>query len=311
MALVKNILRAIAVLLVVTFATFLLMYGNAEGIARSVLGLNATEEGVQAEVVKLGLDQPLLVQYWNWVRHAMTGDLGRSLYTGQSVTDALSTRVPVTLSVAVITLLLTVVFSVLLGVIAAVRGGATDRTVQVVSVLGAAIPGFIVAIVLVFVFAIALRWFPATGYIPIGKSVSGWTKSIVLPVIALLVGAVAGAAAQFRTAMLDQAGKDYVRTLRAHGISEGKIVWRHVLRNSAGPGMIALSLTMIALLGGTTFIETIFALPGIGELSIAAGSISDVPMVMGVVLFMVFMVLVVNLLADVAIYFLNPKARAR
>jgi peptide/nickel transport system permease protein len=311
MALVKNILRAIAVLLVVTFATFLLMYGNAQGIARSVLGLNATEEGVQAEVVKLGLDQPLLVQYWNWVRHAITGDLGRSLYTGQSVTDALSTRVPVTLSVAVITLLLTVVFSVLLGVIAAVRGGATDRTVQVVSVLGAAIPGFIVAIVLVFVFAIALRWFPATGYIPIGKSVSGWTKSIVLPVIALLVGAVAGAAAQFRTAMLDQAGKDYVRTLRAHGISEGKIVWRHVLRNSAGPGMIALSLTMIALLGGTIFIESIFALPGIGELSISAGSISDVPMVMGVVLFMVVMVLVVNLLADVAIYFLNPKARAR
>lgn len=311
MALLKNLLRAIAVLLVVTFAAFALMFGNAQGIARSVLGMNATEDAVQAEVIELGLDQPLLVQYWDWLRHAVTGDLGRSFYTGQTVTDALSTRVPVTLSIAVLTLLFTVVFSVLLGVIAAVRGGATDRTVQVVSVLGAAIPGFVVAIVLVFVFAIALRWLPATGYVPIGKSVTGWLESIALPVVALLVGAVAGAASHFRTAVLDNAGKDYVRTLRAHGISEGKIVWRHVLRNSAGPGMIALSLTMIALLGGTIFIETVFALPGMGQLTVSAGTISDVPMVMGSVLVIVIIVLVVNFLADLATYFLNPKARAR
>jgi peptide/nickel transport system permease protein len=307
--LLSKIARAVAVLLVVTFATFLLMYGNASGIARSTIGLDAKEEAVQAQVVKLGLDRPLLVQYWDWLRHAVTGDLGRSLYTSQSVTDALATRVPVTLTITVFTLILTVVFSVLLGVIAAVRGGATDRTVQVTSVVGAAVPGFIVAIALVFIFAIGLRWLPATGYVPFAESPTRWLESVLLPVIALLVGAVAGAAAQFRAAVLDNAGKDYVRTLRARGISERHIIWRHILRNSAGPGMVALSLTMIALLGGTVFIEQVFALPGMGQLTVSAAYISDVPMVMGAVLWFVILVLVVNFLADLATYFLNPKAR--
>src|SRR6478752_705553 len=113
MALLKNVIRAIAVFLVVTFLAFLLMYGNATGIARSVLGLNTTDEAVQAKIVELGLDQPLVVQYWTWLRNAVTGDLGQSFYTGQSVSDALSTRVPLSLSIIIFTLLLTVVFSVL------------------------------------------------------------------------------------------------------------------------------------------------------------------------------------------------------
>jgi peptide/nickel transport system permease protein len=183
--------------------------------------------------------------------------------------------------------------------------------VQVVSVLGAAIPSFIVAIVLVFTFAINWRVLPATGYVSPDQSVSGWLASVTLPVIALLIGAVAGAAAQFRTAVLDTAGKDYVRTLRARGIPERAVVWRHVLRNSAAPGMIALSLTMIALMGGTVFIEQVFALPGLGQMTVSAATISDVPMVMGTVLVFVLVVLVVNFLADLATYLLNPKARAR
>ena len=126
-----------------------------------------------------------------------------------------------------------------------------------------------------------------------------------------LQGAVAGAAAQFRSAVLDTAGKDFVRTLRARCIAERAVVWRHILRNSAASGMIALSLTMIALLGATIFIEQIFALPGMGQMTVSAATISDVPMVMGAVLVTVLIVLVVNLLADLAIYVLNPKARAR
>jgi peptide/nickel transport system permease protein len=180
-----------------------------------------------------------------------------------------------------------------------------------VSVVGAAIPSFIVAIALVFTFAINWRALPATGYVSPDQSPSGWLGSVTLPVIALLIGAVAGAAAQFRTAVLDTAGKDYVRTLRARGIPERAVVWRHVLRNSAGPGMIALSLTMIALLGGTVFIEQVFALPGMGQLAVSSATISDVPMVMGTVLVTVLIVLIVNFLADLATYLLNPKARAR
>jgi peptide/nickel transport system permease protein len=311
MTLLKSVLRSLAVLLVVTFVTFCLMYSNGPGIAQTTLGLGATPEAIQAQLVKLGLDRPLLVQYGDWLTSAVTGDLGRSFYTSESVTAALANRVPVTLAVVVLTLLLTAVLSVLLGVVAAVRGGPTDRLVQVVSVLGAAIPSFIVAIVLVFTFAINWRVLPATGYVSPDQSVSGWLASVTLPVIALLIGAVAGAAAQFRSAVLDTAGKDYVRTLRARGIPERAVVWRHVLRNSAGPGMIALSLTVIALMGGTVFIEQVFALPGLGQLSVSSALISDVPMVMGTVLVFVLVVLIVNFFADLATYLLNPKARAR
>jgi peptide/nickel transport system permease protein len=311
MALLRNVLRSLAVLLVVTFVTFCLMFRNGPGIARSVLGMSATPEGIQAKMAELGLDRPLLVQYGDWLQGAITGDLGQSFYTAESVAGALANRVPVTLTMVILTLLLTAILSVLLGVVAAVRGGATDRVVQIVSVVGAAVPAFIVAIALVFTFAIAWRVFPATGYVPPGESALGWLESVTLPVIALLVGAVAGAAAQFRTAVLDTASKDFVRTLRARGIAERAVVWRHVLRNSAGPGMIALSLTMIALLGGAVFIEQVFALPGMGQLAVSSATISDVPMVMGTVLVTVLIVLIVNFLADLATYFLNPKARAR
>jgi peptide/nickel transport system permease protein len=308
---VKNVARVAGVFLVVTFATFALMYGNGPGVARATLGMDASEEDVARRVVELGLDRPLIVQYLDWLGGAFTGDLGNSYFTGQSVTSALQTRVPVTLTLVILTLVLTAVFSVLLGVIAAIRGGGTDRVVQLVSVLGAAIPAFIVAIVLVFTFAVGWRVLPATGYVRPGESVLGWLESVILPVIALLVGAVAGAAAQFRTAVLDTASKDFVRTLRSRGISERAVVWRHVLRNSAGPGMIALSLTVIALLGGAIFVEQVFALPGMGQLAVLSSTTGDVPMVMGTVFVTVLAVIVVNFLADLATYFLNPKARAR
>jgi peptide/nickel transport system permease protein len=237
------------------------------------------------------------------------GDLGASFYTGESVTGALGNRVPVTLSLVVLTLVLTAVLSVLLGVTAAVRGGAVDRTLQVVSVLGTAISSFIVAIALVFAFAITWRILPATGYVKPQDSVSEWASSLVLPVLALLIGSVASAAQQFRTAVLDTMGRDYVRTLRARGIDERQVIFRHVLRNSAAPGLTVLSLTVFGMLGGAIFIEQVFALPGMGQLAVSAAATSDVPMVMGTVLVTIVIVLLVNFLGDVAVALLNPKAR--
>jgi peptide/nickel transport system permease protein len=311
LSLLKDLVRSLGVMLVVTFATFALMYANSEGIAQATLGLSATPEDVERQVAELGLDRPLLAQYGDWLTSAVTGDLGTSLYTSESVVSALSTRVPVTLTLVVITLLLTAVLSVTLGVTAAVRGGWADRTVQFFSVLGAAIPPYVVAIVLVFGFAVAWRLLPATGYVPLGQSPTEWARSIALPVGALLVGAVAGVASQFRTAVLDTLGRDYVRTLRARGVREREVIFRNVLRNASAPGLTALSLTMIGLLGGAVFIEQVFALPGMGELAISAGQISDVPMVMGTVLVTIVIVLVVNFLGDLAVFFLNPKARTR
>lgn len=305
----KKLLRAAAVLLIVTFVTFSLMYGNGPGIARAVLGLDATATDVQREVVRLGLNKPLLVQYFEWLGGVLTGNLGHSFFTGQPVSDALSTRLPVTLSLVLITLLLTFVVSVLLGVTAAVYGGWLDRFLQFIAVLGAAIPSFIIAIVLIFAFALTVRMFPATGYVSPGQSVTGWIGSITLPILALLIGSVAGAASQFRSAVADVLARDYVRTLRARGVRERSVIFVHVLRNAAGPGLIVLSLQTIYLIGGAVVIELVFALPGMGELTNTSAQQGDVPLVMGAVLVIIVIVLVVNLLADLAGAALNPKAR--
>ncbi|WDR06068.1 ABC transporter permease [Devosia rhodophyticola] len=309
-SLIKSLLRSIGVVLVVTFATFALMYGNAPGIAQSVLGLSASPESIQQKIMQLGLDRPLLVQYWNWIAGVVTGDLGRSYYTSESVSKALSNRVPVTLTLVLMTLGLTAIFSVLLGVFAAVKGGWIDRVVQWLSVLGTAVPGYVIAIVLVFAFAVMWRLFPATGYVPPHRNLTQWFMSLVLPVSALLIGAVAGVATQIRSAMLDMLDRDFVRTLRARGIDERLVLFRHVLRNAAAPGLTALSLTMIALLGGAVFIELVFALPGMGQLANASAQISDVPMVMGTVLVTIVLVLATNLLADIGVALLNPKSRS-
>ncbi|MEU4617161.1 ABC transporter permease [Streptomyces umbrinus] len=308
---VKKLVRSVGVLLVVSFATFVLMYGNGPGIARGVLGTRASESDVRAEVVRLGLDKPLLVQYGDWLKGIVTGNLGDSFFTGQSVTSALSSRVPVTLTLIVLSLLLTAVASVLLGVAAAVRGGWIDRVVQFLSVLGAAVPAFIIAIGLVFAFAVSVRLLPATGYVSPDQSVSGWLKSVTLPVIALLIGSIANAAAQFRGAVLDTLSQDFVRTLRARGIPESRVVFRHVLRNAAGPGLTALSLQTLGLIGGAVIIEQVFALPGLGDLSNTSAQKGDVPLVMGCVLVTIVVVLVVNLLGDLVTAAVNPKARTR
>lgn len=309
-SLAKNLVRSLGVVLVVTLATFALMYGNAPGIARSVLGLSATQESIEQKIVELGLDRPLLAQYWDWIAGVATGDLGRSYYTSEPVIKALSNRVPVTLTLVLMTLGLTSVLSVLLGVAAAVKGGWIDRLVQGLSVLGTAVPGYVIAIILVFAFAVMWRIFPATGYVAPQRGLMPWFMSLVLPVSALLIGSVAGVATQIRTAVLDTLDRDFVRTLRARGIEERHILFRHVLRNAAAPGLTALSLTMIALLGGAVFIELVFALPGMGQMANASAQISDVPMVMGTVLVTIVLVLLTNLLADIGVILLNPKARS-
>jgi peptide/nickel transport system permease protein len=311
MSILKKLARAIAVFLVVTFVTFCMMFGNGAGIARGVLGLDAQPSDVQKEVVKLGLDQPLLVQYGKWLLGVVTGNLGQSYFTGQSVNEALASRVPVTLSLVIATLILTLVLSVAIGVTAAIFGGWIDRVVQFFTVLGAAVPAFIIAVGLVFAFAIALPLFPATGYVALSDDPTAWLHSIALPVIALLIGSVASAAAQIRGAVLDVQGRDFVRTLRARGIPEGPLLFRHVLRSASGPGLTVLSLQKIALLGGAVFVEQIFALPGIGQLANTSAQQGDVPIVMGIVLVTIVFVLVVNLLGDLANAALNPKARTR
>jgi peptide/nickel transport system permease protein len=305
----RRLASGVVLLVVVTTATFFLLYLSGGNIARRILGQQATEATVQQKQHELGLDRPLLTQFGDWLSGALHGDLGDSWFSGQKVTEAISSRLSVTLSLVVGATLISAVLAVVLGVLAARRGGAIDRGVQVVSVLGFAIPNFLIAIALVTGFAIKLGWFEPTGYTAFADSPSAWLKSIALPVIALSIGGIAGVAAQIRSSVIDAMRQDYVRTLRSRGLSETRVVYKHVLRNAAGPALSVLGVQFVGLLSGAVLVETIFAIPGLGQVAVGATGQGDIPLVMGLVIAIAVIVVVLNLLVDLLQGWLNPKVR--
>lgn len=307
--LLRRALAGVGLIFAVATITFFLMSLTGGNPARNILGEGATEEQVAAKAAELGLDQPLLVRYVDWMSGAIQGDFGTSWFTNEPVMSSLANKFPVTLSIVIGAILVTAVLSTVLGVTAAVRRGAVDRFVQVFAVLGFALPNFWVALVLVTVFAVALRWFPATGYTPIATDPGKWVLGLVLPVTALVIGTVASTTQQVRGATIDVLRQDYVRTLRSRGISTTSLLFRHVLRNAAPPALTVLSLQFIGLLGGAIIIEKVFALPGIGSLAVNATTQGDLPQLLGLVVVMVVLVVIVNLLIDLATGWLNPKAR--
>ncbi len=305
----RRLLSGVLLLAVITVVAFSLLYLNSTNIARRILGQNATEDIVLRKTHELGLDRPLIVQFGDWLSSAITGDLGRSWFNGQLVSVSLGGRLSVTLSIVIGTTIITAIVSVLLGVLAARRGGWVDGLVQVLTVLGFAIPGFLIALYLVLIFAVNLHWFKATGYTPITTSFGGWVSSVTLPIIALAVGATASVTQQVRGAVLDAQSRDYVRTLRSRGLSERSVMYKHILRNAGGPALAVLALQFVGMLGGAVIVEQIFALPGIGQLSVTATSQGDIPVVMGLVVAFAVIVIIVNLAIDLAQAALNPKVR--
>jgi peptide/nickel transport system permease protein len=305
----KRLASGVVVLFAVSALTFFLLNGSGESIARNIVGDQATADQVAAKSTELGLDEPLLVRYVSWLSSAFTGDLGRSWFTSEPVTQALSSRVPVTMVMVFAAMLLIAIVATLLGVAAAVKRGWVDRLVQVGAIVGDSIPGFVIGILLVTVLAIRIRLFPATSTIAPGAGAGAWVTSLTLPVLALVLNGVTGGAQQIRSAVIKQLELDYVRTLRSRGIREREILFKHVLRSAAPTGLTVLSLQLIGMLGGVLIIESIFALPGLGPLAVTSTSQGDLPVVMGVVMYTVAVVIVVNLAVDLLNGWLNPKVR--
>jgi len=206
-------------------------------------------------------------------------------------------------------LLIALILSIALGTVAALRGGWVDRVVQFASVLGTAIPSFLIALVLAVVLAVQLGLLPATGYVALGTSGTGWLQSIILPSVALAVGATAATAMQVRGALIDVLQADFVRTLRSRGLSTRSVVFKHALRNAAPPALTVLGLQFIGLIGGAVVVEKVFGLPGIGTLANSAAVRGDAPVLLGTVVVTVAVVVAVNLLLDIAYGWLNPKVR--
>jgi len=305
----RRLVSGVILLALVTTLTFALIFGATDNVAQNILGENATDAQIAAFEARLGLDQPLPVQFARWVGGAVQGDLGQSWTMGERVSRILAGRLPVTLSMVTVAVLLIALVSALLGIIAAVRGGWADRFIQVLSVVGFAMPNFWLGLILVVIFALSLRWLPATGYVPFSQSPLGWAAALTLPVASLVISGIASASQQVRGAMIDALNQDYVRTLRARGLSEGSVLFRHALRNAMPAALTVLSVQFIALLGGAAVIERVFAIPGLGSLTVQAALSGDVPVLMGVVVTMIVLVVLVNVLIDILNAWVNPKVR--
>ena len=309
MFLVRRVVSAAVMIAALCALAYFLLYLAAGNVARTIVGELADPEIVARMEAELGLERPLIVRFGEWAAAALTGDLGRSWFTGQIVTDAIITRIPVTLSLTVGAILITAIVASVIGVVSATRGGWIDRVLQVVSLVIAAVPGFLMALLLVLTFAIILGWFPATGYIRPDVSFVGWLSTIALPVIALVLGAIAGVAQQVRGSMVDALRNDYVRTLRARGLPDSRVLYRHVLRNAAGPALSVLGIQFIVIFGGAVIVEQVFSLPGVGQIAVSATARGDIPLVMGVIVVTAILVAIVNLVVDIGQGLLNPKVR--
>lgn len=299
----------IVLLFVVATATFFLLSLTGQDPARQILGPAASVEQVEAKRAELGLDQPILAQYAQWLAGAVVGNLGKSWYTNQPVTEAITLSLPPTLSMVLGAILIAVVIGTAIGVVAAIRRGAVDRGLQVVSTFVMAVPGFLVALFLALIFAVQLGLFPATGYTSLADSPGDWIASISLPVVALALGAIATIALQIRGSMIDVLRQDYVRTLRSRGLPDWSVLLKHALRSAAGPTLTVVSLMFIVSISGSVIVEQVFNIPGIGTQANISASRGDLPIVLGVVVVTVILVVIVNLLVDLIQGWVNPKVR--
>ena len=306
---VRRLLYGALLLFVIVTLAYLLLYAAAGNVGRTILGPTATQATVALKNQQLGLNSPLLSRYFSWLGHALTGNFGNSWFTNQPVTTAIFARMQVTLTLVFGAVIVSAVLSAVLGVWAALRGRSVDRSVQVFTVLGFAIPGFIIAVFLVRYFALGTHWFKPTGYVPLATSFTGWIRTVTLPIIALSIGLIAGVAQQVRSSVMDALRQDWVRTLRSRGIPERSVLFKHILRNAGGPALSVLALSFVGLLGGAVIIEEVFGIPGLGQIAVLATSEGDVPLVMGLVVAIGVIVIVVNLVIDLLQGFLNPKAR--
>jgi peptide/nickel transport system permease protein len=308
--LVRRLAFTIPMLVVVSFCVFSLIVLVPGDPAIALAGENPDPEQIAAVRERLGLDDPFLLQFWHWFADAVRGDLGQSLFSSQSVAEAVFGRLPVTLSLAGLSLVVALVIGVAVGVVAGMRPGSwVDRVATFAASLGVAVPYFWVGMLLVLLLAINLTVFPAIGYSPITENPLSWFMHLVLPAAALGLAPAAVIARQTRAAMSGVLQEDYVRTATAKGLPPARVVGKHALKNAALPVVTAFGLEASRLIGGTVVIEQLFALPGLGSLAYSAVFARDFPMVQGVLLVVAAMVLLINLIVDLSYGYFNPRIR--
>lgn len=308
--LLRRVLSTIPVMALVALFVFSLLYIAPGDPAAVIAGEQASPEDVEKIRAALGLDRPFLVRFSEWSLAVLSSDLGISMFTGMPVTELIAQRIEPTLSLMVVTITLSVLLAVPIGVIAARKVDSWwDRTFMAFAVLGFSVPVFVVGYLLAYWFALELDWFPVQGYTPIAKGFWLWLQNLILPSIALGFVYIALIARITRATMLEVLSQDYVRTARAKGVAEGPILYLHALKNAAVPIVTVIGIGVALLIGGAVVTESVFAIPGLGRLTIDAIVRRDYPMIQGIVLMFSFVYVLVNLAVDLVYVVLDPRIR--
>ncbi len=306
----QRLIATIPLLFLVSLVVFSLIHALPGDPAILFLGEEADAQTVAAFRARLGFDRPLVVQYVDWLQRAVRGDLGRSLRTNQPVTEAILQRLPVTLELLAISLLVSLIIAFPLGILAAVkRNSSVDLLSTLFALVGYAMPTFWLGIILIYVFALLLHWLPPSGFVPIPSSIPENVRSLILPALTLGTALAALVTRQLRSGMLEVLGQDYVRTARAKGLSERDVVGKHALKNAVLSVVTVVGLQIGGLLGNTIITETLFALPGVGRLMIDSIFSRDFFVVQGVILFLAMGYVVSNLSVDIFYCYLDPRIR--
>ena len=297
---------------VVAFVVFLLLYLTPGDPAAILAGDAATTDDIRRVREALGLDRPFLIRFGEWAGALLRGDLGTSIFTKLPVTRLIGQRIEPTLALTLCTLVVAVAVALPMGVIAAARAGSwIDRSVMAFTVIGFSLPVFVLAYILIMVFSIELDWLPVQGYRPIRDGVWQWLRHLILPSLALGTVYMALIARITRASMLDVLSQDYVRTAQAKGLTEGSVLVGHALKNAAVPIMTVVGIGIALLIGGAIVTETVFAIPGIGRLTVDAILRRDYPIIQGVILIFSGAYVLINLAVDLSYMVFDPRIRYR
>ena len=306
---VHRLAQLLPVLLLASLGIWAMIYAVPGGPVASMVGENATPEQIQATVERLGLDRPVLVQYWSWLTRAVQGDLGVSLQSRQPVLDLILQRAPATVQLGMAAILIGLMIGIPVAVLSALYPGSRlDRSLSGWSALALGVPTFWLGILLILLFAVELRWLPsASAYVPFWEDPIQALRNLALPALTLGVY-VSGIFARFlRASLLSELRADYVRTARSKGLPERDVVGRHVMRNALLPFVTIVGLMVASFIGGALVTEAVFTYPGLGRLLIQAISTRDYPLIQGAILFILVIYVLINLMVDVLYAYIDPR----
>ena len=310
MFILRRLLAFIPVMIIVALIVFLMLHLSPGDPAAAIAGDSATAEDLARIRRELGLDDPIVLQFWNWIVALCQGDLGNSYFLNRPVAQLIADRVGPTLSLAGFTIVLTVALSVPLGTYAAYRqGGWVDRGLMAFSVLGFSIPSFVLGYCFVWYFGLHLNVFPTQGYVRYDESIEGWISHLILPAVTLSCIYIALIARVTRASVAEALSEDFIRTARAKGIKERQVLLRHGLANAAVPIVTVIGVGIAILIGGVVVTEIVFAIPGLGSLTIDAVMSRDYPLIQGITLFFSMLYMLINLVIDLSYTLFDPRIR--